>query len=493
MAQVVANANGTHLHRWSSQKSTVATSLERNMARPKTTSWAIPNPIVVKVHINGQVCKALLDMGSLADFISTTCVDQLKLPVVNLTIPLPVQLAITGSRSLIHHEMHVKFEFQLIQANQHFDITNLYSYDIVLGTPFFYQFLVVLGFNPSQVVIGASEPLEICGNNTAIIPSCRATLVNENLELLWQQLRDECTDLYKSVDETPLPPLWDLNHKIPLIDKDKVFKSRCSTCPKALHPLWNLKRDSMLQTGQWEYYVGPNAAPMLILKKKPGPNGEIHIRTVIDKHDQNSNTVKMASPLPDIQELLDWVAHHPYCTVINGHDAYEQIHVHPPNVNHNLLMTPDGMMQSLVMLQGDYNSGATFQLIMVLKLAPYIGVFVDVYLNDIIIYSDSIEDHMEHCHTIFSILQKEKFYLTTLDKLQCFTEKLNILGHIIDHKGIMMDPNKVDSIDNWKVPTNASLLHGFLGAAGYLTPSCKNLHKPMGILTPISGHLMTST
>jgi Reverse transcriptase (RNA-dependent DNA polymerase) len=105
-------------------------------------------------------------------------------------------------------------------------------------------------------------------------------------------------------------------------------------------------------------------------------------------------------------------------------------------------MTPDGTMCSLVMLQGDCNSRATFQLIMVLKLAPYIGVFIDVYLDDIILYLDSIADHMEHCHTIFSILQREKFYLTTLDKLQFFAEKLNVLGHIIDHKGIMMDPNK---------------------------------------------------
>jgi Reverse transcriptase (RNA-dependent DNA polymerase) len=365
-------------------------------------------------------------------------------------------------------------------------MVGIYPSNIILGTPFFYQFSVVLGFNPSRVVIGASEPLEIHGNNTAIIPSHWAILINENLELLWQQLRDECADLCKSVDETPLPPLRDLNHKIPLINKDKVFKSQCSTCPEALHPLWNLKKDSMLQTGQWEYYVGSNATPMLILKKKPGPNGEIRIQTVIDKHDQNSNTVKMASPLPNIRELLDQVTHHPYCTVIDGCDTYEQICVHPPNVNHNLLMTLDGMMRSLVMLQGDCNSGATFQLIMVSKLAPYIGVFVDVYLNDIIIYSDSIKDHMEHCHTILSILWKEKFYLTTLDKLQFFAKKLNILGHIIDHKGIMMDPNKVDSIDNWKVLTNASLLHGFLGAAGYLTLSCKNLRKPMGILTPLT-------
>ncbi|KAF9507805.1 hypothetical protein BS47DRAFT_1377843 [Hydnum rufescens UP504] len=228
--------------------------LERNTACPKDIS---------RVAINGHTCQVLIDTGSLVDFISTTCADQLKLPVENL-------LAVTGSQSLIHHETRVLLELQD-------------SYDIVLGTPFLYQHSVTLGSNPSHFVIGNTDPLPLRGQDISVIPSCRATIIKENIETLQQQLRTECADLCKAVEETPLPPLHNINHSIPLIDETKVYKSRRSTCPEALRPLWNKKWDAMINTGHWEYHVGPNAALMLIVKKKPGPNGEVRIRTVIDK------------------------------------------------------------------------------------------------------------------------------------------------------------------------------------------------------------------
>ena len=69
-----------------------------------------------------------------------------------------------------------------------------------------------------------------------------------------------------------------------------------------------------------------------------------------------------------------------------------------------------------------------------------------------------------------------------------FTKKLKLLGHLIDEHGIAMDPHKVDSIEKWKVPTNRSLLMGFLGTAGYLAPSCKGIQTPMGVLTMLTNN-----
>ncbi|KAF9512923.1 hypothetical protein BS47DRAFT_1393806 [Hydnum rufescens UP504] len=152
--------------------------LERNTARPKDISRVLPNSMVVKVAINGHTCRALIDTGSLADFISTTCADQLKLPVENLVNPLPVQLAVTGSRSLIHHETRVLFELQGIRIQRRFDIMNLDSYDIVLGTPFLYQHSVTLGFNPSRFVIGNTDPLPLRGQDISVIPS-RSSLIRK--------------------------------------------------------------------------------------------------------------------------------------------------------------------------------------------------------------------------------------------------------------------------------------------------------------------------
>ena len=172
---------------------------------------------------------------------------------------------------------------------------------------------------------------------------------------------------------------------------------------------------------------------------------------------------KLASPLPDIEEILCEVSKHKYRSLIDRKDTYEQIWVIPEHVHRMIFMTLDGTMELLVMQQGNCNAGATYQTLMNHIFAPYLGVFVYVYLDDIIIFSDSIKEHVDHIRIMFDILRKEKLYLG-LSKMQFFAEELKILGHIIDDKGISMDPHKVDKVLNWKMPTNKDLLRSFIGA-----------------------------
>lgn len=99
------------------------------------------------------------------------------------------------------------------------------------------------------------------------------------------------------------------------------------------------------------------------------------------------------------------------------------------------------------------NAGATYQSLMNYIFADAIEVYVDVYLDDIIIYSDTIEEHVEHVRKVFDVLCRKKLYLGA-DKMQFFAREMGILGHVIDDNGIMMDKNKVDTIRNWPTPTN---------------------------------------
>ena len=202
--------------------------------------------------------------------------------------------------------------------------------------------------------------------------------------------------------------------------------------------------------------------PMLLIQKpRKAPGDPIRLRTVIDLRERNANTQKLSSPLPDIEEVLNRVAAHKYRSIFDGSDAYEQIRVEPEDVPKTVFNTPEGTMMSLVMQQGDCNAGATYQM-----LQPYIGVFLDVYLDDIIIYSNSLEEHVKHIKIVLDLLKKEKFYLSE-KKMQLFARELHILGHIVDDEGIRMDPYKVDAIEKWKIPTNVSALQAFLGAVGY--------------------------
>src|ERR1700761_2113715 len=97
-----------------------------------------------------------------------------------------------------------------------------------------------------------------------------------------------------------------------------------------------------------------------------------------------------------------------------------------------------------------------------------------------------IEEHLEHLQKVLAVLRREKLYFSA-DKMQLFASELQVLGHVIDDKGIQMDLYKVDKIINWKTPTNKSLLSSFIGMAGYLAPETPGLRIPMLILTLISG------
>ena len=221
---------------------------------------------------------------------------------------------------------------------------------------------------------------------------------------------------------------------------------------------------------------------MSTVNEKPG------LRTVFDKREQNENTYKLVLLLPDIKEILREVSKHKFRSLIDGKDAYEQIRVVPKHVSQTLFTTPDGTMESLVMQQGDCNAGATYQTLMNHIFAPYIGVFMFVYLDDIIIFSDSVKGRVGRIGKIFDLLRRERLFLGP-NKMQFFANELKILGHIIDEKGIRMDPHKVDKVVNWKTPTNKDLLRSFIGAVGFLAPDCKGIRIPMGHLSSLTAEL----
>ena len=113
-------------------------------------------------------------------------------------------------------------------------------------------------------------------------------------------------------------------------------------------------------------------------------------------------------------------------------------------------------MVSLVTQQGDCNTLATYQVLMNHLFSVYISCFMDIYLDDIMIYLDCLEDHIKHVKLVLDILYREKLYLSQ-SKLRFIEPELKLLGHIIDDQGIRIDTEKVDSVLNWKVPTNRDL------------------------------------
>lgn len=441
--------------------------LQRNSAVTKDPARIVPKLITIIINVNGQPARALVDTGSLCDFMSTSLVDQLKLKKETLATPLKVQLAVQGSRSMVNHKTTVNIAYQGIKELRTFDVMNISNYDIILGTPFLYQHRIMVGFNETCIMVGSNESLPIQGVAVKNLSSHTAQIEEHALEEARTDLRKLAEPLCKTAGETPLPPLCAINHRIELIEDHKVYPWRAAKCPEAFLEQWCDKRNAYISTGRWETTTTRNTVPMMFITKPGKPGEPRKLRTVIDLRARNENTKRLTSPLPDIDGIMRRVAAKKYRSILDFKDAYEQVRIEPADVWKTAFATPNGNMLSHVLQQGDTNAPATYQTLMNYLFSPYIGKFLDVYLDDIVIYSDLLDEHIEHVKIVLQILLKDKLYLSAA-KLEFLCKSVKILGRIVDDEGIQMDPYKVDAIVRWKTPTTRELLRGFLGAAGYL-------------------------
>ena len=458
--------------------------VQRNSANVKDKARLLPKPVVLKVQVQGHFVRALVDSGSQGDFLSTTLVDQLKLKRNAFSVPLRLQLAVQGSRSVINSRVEARFQFEGIDEIRSFDVINLNNYDVILGTPWLYQHKVCVGFNPARILVESNKSIPIAkGSDTKPLANA-VSLEDAEIGTVRDRLMEYAIPICKEVSESDLPPLRVINHTIPLIDEKKTYPWRPSKCPEVFRKQWIEKRDAYLKSGRWEITSAGNTVPMLLipnLSKKPE-----ELQIVVDLREWNKNTYKMTSPMPDMEGMLRRAAKHKFRSALDLKSAYEQIRIVPEHVHRTAVTTPDGNMVSHVVQQGDCNAPATYQALMNHLFSAHIGKRMDVYLDDIIIYSDTLREHEADVKIILDILAKEKLYLSR-KKLRFLAPEIDLLGHLITDDGIQMDPHKVDTVTNWKTPTNRDLLRGFLGSVGYLADDIPGVRIPMGILSGLTG------
>jgi len=148
-------------------------------------------------------------------------------------------------------------------------------------------------------------------------------------------------------------------------------------------------------------------------------------------------------------------------------NSFFQTRVHPDDVKFTAVMTPFGLYEWVVMPMGCRNAPATHQRRMNQALRKYIGKICHVYLDDIVIWSSSVEEHRKNVRTILQALRDADLYCSE-KKSQLFTTELDFLGHHISQRGIEPDERKVEKIRNWLVPTSARDVRKFLGLVQYL-------------------------
>jgi hypothetical protein len=294
-------------------------------------------------------------------------------------------------------------------------------------------------------------------------------------------LRDEWFHTFADIFSRPLalPPLRPVNHKIVLIDPSKFYNYYYPKCAESLKVELLEKISRYVSAGWWMEASVDQAAPMLCIPKKDG-----RLRTVIDCRKRNANTVRDVTPLPDQDQIRTDVARGKYRSKIDISDAFEQMRVEPEDVPKTAFSTIIGTYQSRILQQGDCNGPATWQQCMNFIFREYIGHFMHVYIDDVFIYSQTIEEHREHIRLVTSKLQEFKFYLKP-EKCELFASEIECLGYKIDDSGLHCDEGKLDRIRNWRTPQTYNDIQKFLGLVNYLAQFFPNLAVDAGPLQAI--------
>ena len=219
--------------------------------------------------------------------------------------------------------------------------------------------------------------------------------------------------------------------------------------------------EELLSKGFIRPSTSPWGAPVLFVKKKDGS-----LRLCIDYRQLNRATIRNQYPLPIIDELFDQLHGSRVYSKIDLRSGYHQLRVRENDVSKTAFRTRYGHYEFLMMPFGLTNAPAAFMDLMNRVFSPYLDKFVIVFIDDILVYSGSPEEHAEHLRAVLQILRECQLY-AKFSKCQFWLDKVAFLGHVISEKGISVDPQKIEAIVNWKPPTNVYEVRSFLGLAGY--------------------------
>ena len=217
----------------------------------------------------------------------------------------------------------------------------------------------------------------------------------------------------------------------------------------------------MLQLGVIEKSESPWCSPVVLVTKKDG-----EVRFCVDYRKLNEVTVKDSYPLPNLTEMLEQMGGSDWFSVLDLKSGYWQIPMVGADKEKTAFSIGRGLWQFTVMPFGLCNAVATFQRVMERVLAGLLGSCCLVYVDDVIVFGETLETGVINLEKVLSRLQSAGMVLA--DKKCHFLEReVKFLGHLISGEGLRMDPEKQKCVKEWPEPSNIRELRGFLGFATY--------------------------
>jgi hypothetical protein len=427
-------------------------------------SVTIPHSVAINTF-------AFIDCGATSLFIDRKFAYDHRIPLAPLTNP--IQLSVINGQRLrpVTHQTHrLEISVADIGFSAQLFLIDSPTYPIVLGMAFLrqanpfidWETLTIHARSPESSAASftlATTHLEEVGSPGKVFDDTEPP--HDAVQLPAQYA--EFADVFSKQGAETLPP-----HR-PGVDcainiEDDVrnlpYKPCYSTSAKEDTVLQSYIKDN-LQRGFISNSQSPLGAPILFVKKKDGT-----LRLCVDYRDLNNITKREPYPLPLIDDILQQLAEAQCYTKIDLRGAYNLVRVRQGDEWKTAFNCKYGHFEYQVMPFGLKNAPASFQRFMNETFQEFLGKFVIIYLDDILIYSKNPDQHEAHVRIVLQKLREKKLF-AKLEKCAFGVRRVEFLGYIISPQGVEMDPAKTSNITSWQTPTTVKGVQCFLGFANF--------------------------
>jgi hypothetical protein len=447
--------------------------------------------------VNHHPCQVLVDCGATTDFISEDFVREKGLQTSGNPTDHFVIMG-NGKRENCGLTCTVNLKAHGYHTRRTFRVTKLPHHHVILGMPWlsavnphldFQQKICTVKQGLQTIVLGTKPDAHPASGDVLMTAKqlCRAMRkpdtqvllvllepLNERLDLpketpaAVESLLQDFTDVFPKDLPKGLPPDRGFPHRIELEPGHQPPHKN----PYRLSPLELEELRKQLQELIDHDYIQPSkspyGAPVLFVKKKDGS-----LRMCVDYRMLNKITVKNKHPLPRIDELLDQLSGARYFSKLDLRSGYWQVPVAAEDTVKTAFKTRYGLFEFKVMPFGLTNAPATFQAMMNHVLAPFVDKFVANILDDILIYSKTLEEHVEHLRQVLEKLREFKLY-AKLSKCEFAKPEVEFVGFTVGKDGLKASPSKLAAVRDWPEPKSVKDIRSFLGFCNFYRRFVKN-------------------
>lgn len=447
-------------------------------SKPDYSLFTIP----VQVTHTKSPTRALLDCGAVGNFVSRQFVVDHAIPCLRKRRPTKLKLADGSTPTCLEEEvlLEVRLGGDFRPYRARFTVVPTLVQPLILGMPFFYDEAPLIDWRTRTIAARPRRPSEWGQRDPADPPEEDSWSPEESrledgdtlISVVWEGEPDgrtvvnmevipdyyhEFMDVFSEEEANQLPPHRPVDHRIPLEEGKTPGYG-------PLYPMSGVEAEELrkyIEEMSAKGFITPSSSPagspILFVKKKDGT-----LRLCVDYRKLNAITVKDRYPLPLIGELLDQLRQAKVYSKIDLRGAYNLLRIAAGEEWKTAFRTKYGSFEYKVMPFGLTNAPASFQHLMNDIFKDMLDISVIVYLDDILIFSDSEEEHRAHVREVLRRLRANGLYAKP-EKCEFHVRRVEFLGFIVTPEGIDMDPAKVEAVVNWPIPTNLKEVQSFLG------------------------------